>query len=54
MKLQKQLSRKVKGVDYPKYVLVVPPDKIKKLGWKAGKELEIEVKNGKLIISPVE
>lgn len=52
MKLQKQLSRRVKDIDYPKYVLTVPPKEIEKLGWEPGKELKVEVKDGKLIISP--
>ncbi len=51
MKLQKQLSRKVKGVEYPKYVVTIPPSKIKELEWEEGMELEPEVKEGKLIIT---
>lgn len=50
MKLQKQLSRKVKDKEYAKYVLVIKPDIIAKLGWKDGEELRAEPKNGKLII----
>lgn len=52
MKLQKQLSRRVEGVEYPKYVLVIPPEEIKKLDWKAGTELKAIAKGGKLIVSP--
>ena len=36
MKLQKQLSRKSGNVVYPKYVVVIPPDKIKEARWREG------------------
>jgi formylmethanofuran dehydrogenase subunit D len=50
MQLQKQLSRKYKGKEYAKYMIVVSPPDIIKLGWKEGDELESEVKNGELVI----
>lgn len=50
MKLQKQLSRKVGKKEYPKYVAVIPPEKIKELNWKGGEDLEFEVKDGKLVL----
>ena len=50
MKLQKQLSRKVGGKKYAKYVTVIPPATIEELGWGDGEELEIEIKDKKLII----
>ena len=50
MKLQEQLSRKVGGKRYSKFVTVIPPNIIENLGWKDGDELESEVKDGKLII----
>jgi len=50
MRLQKQLSRKVGDKEYAKYVLVIKPKTIEKLGWKDGEELEAEVKGKKLII----
>lgn len=50
MHLQKQLSRKYEGKEYAKYVLVIKPKLIEKLGWKDGEELEAEVKKDKLII----
>lgn len=52
MKLQKQLSRKVAKKEYVKWVIIIPPSKIEKLGWKEGEELEAEVKNSKLILRP--
>lgn len=54
MKLQKQLSRKIKGKAYPKYVMTIPPKDIEELGWQKGMELEIRVSNNKLIIQPKE
>lgn len=50
MHLQKQLSRKYEGKEYAKWVIVIKPKTIEKLGWKDGEELEAEVKKGKLII----
>lgn len=50
MKLQKQSSRKVGNVEYPKWVVVIPPDKIKETGWKEGEELEIDIKGNKLTL----
>ena len=50
MHLQKQLSRKYEGKEYAKYVIIIKPKYIEKLGWKEGEELEAEVKKGKLII----
>lgn len=52
MKLQKQLSRKVEGKKYPKYVVTIPPKQINEAGWKEGAELEAEVKDGKIILKP--
>ncbi len=50
MYLQKQLSKKIGDKEYAKWVIVIPPKLIEKLGWKAGKELEADIKGDKLII----
>lgn len=50
MKLQKQLSRKVRNIEYAKWVIVIPPETIRKLEWKEGQVLETEVKDKKLTI----
>lgn len=50
MKLQKQLSRKVGNEEYAKWVVVIPPEKIKESGWKEGDELEIDIRGDKLLI----
>lgn len=50
MKLQKQLSRKCEDKEYAKYVVVIKPKLIEKLGWRDGEELEAEVKGEKLVI----
>ncbi len=49
-KLQKQLSRKVGDKEYAKYVIVIPPEEIKKSGFKEGQDLIIETKEGKITI----
>ena len=50
-KLQKQLSRKVGDKEYPKYVVVIPPEKIKEAKLGEGYELEISVSKGKIILN---
>lgn len=52
MKLQKQLSRKVKDKKYPKWVVTIPPNKIKEVGWKEGMELEASVRDRKIVVEP--
>lgn len=53
-KLQKQLAYKYKGKKHYKHVVVIPDDAINELGWKGGQELELTVKDGKLLIELVE
>jgi antitoxin component of MazEF toxin-antitoxin module len=50
MKLQKQLSRKVKGKSYSKWVVTIPPSSIDKLKWSEGQQLEAEIIDGKLVL----
>ncbi len=52
VKLQKQLSRKVGDISYPKYVVTLSPKYIEKVGWKEGTELEATVENGKIVLRP--
>jgi antitoxin component of MazEF toxin-antitoxin module len=52
VKLQEQLSRKVKGKKYSKYVLTISPKSVEELGWQKGIELEVSVKGNKLIVTP--
>lgn len=51
MRLQKQTSRKVGDKEYSKYVIIVPPDRITKLGWHEGEELTDQVQGKRLILS---
>lgn len=50
MYLQKQLSKRIGDKEYSKYVIVVPPRIVERLGWEEGEELEAEIKGGRLII----
>ena len=52
LKLQKQLSRRVGNEEYAKWVVVIPPEKIKELGWIEGTELEADPKSNKLTLKP--
>jgi len=48
-KLQKQLAYKYKDKQHFKHVIVVPDEAISELGWKGGQNLELTVKDGKLV-----
>ena len=50
MKLQKQLSRKIGNTEYAKWVLVIPPEKVKEAGLREGDELSIEVKGKSILL----
>ena len=50
MHLQKQQSRIYKGKEYSKYLIVIPPKDIEKLGWDERDELESTIEDRKLII----
>ena len=50
MKLQKRFLREYKGKKYYKFMINIAPELIKKLGFKAGDELKVDVKGGKLVI----
>ncbi len=50
MRLLSQKSREYKGKEYLKHWIVIPNKIIEKLKWKAGDELESEVKGEKLVI----
>jgi hypothetical protein len=52
MKLQKHGSRTVKGKEYFKWTLVIPPEEVKELGWEEGEELTPTREGKKLIIGP--
>jgi len=53
MKLQRRLSRKYKGKEYHKYVLVIPSEEVKKSGFKEGDELNLNSKKGEIKISKI-
>jgi AbrB family looped-hinge helix DNA binding protein len=50
MKLLSQTSREYKGKEYTKYWIIIPNKLIEKLGWTSGEDLEVEIKEGKLVI----
>lgn len=50
MKLQKQLSKRIGTKEYDKWVIVIPPEQIRDLGWREGQELEAKIQGKKLII----
>jgi len=51
MRLQRQVNRVVEDKEYSKYILIVPPEDVEKLGWEVGEELSHEVKEETLIVS---
>jgi len=50
MKLISQKHSQYKGKDYHKFWIVIPNKIIERLGWKAGTELNADLKGKKLII----
>lgn len=50
VKLQRHFAYKYKDKKHFKHVIVIPEEAIEKLAWKAGQQLELEAKDGKLII----
>ncbi len=48
MKLQKQISRKVAGKEYVKWVVVIPPEEIKKAKLKEGDDLKLSISKRKI------
>jgi bifunctional DNA-binding transcriptional regulator/antitoxin component of YhaV-PrlF toxin-antitoxin module len=52
LRLQKQLSRKYEGKEYPKYVVAIPPKQVEQAGWTEGIELEAKVEGNTIIIKP--
>jgi hypothetical protein len=51
LRLQKQKTREVKGKEYFRWSVVIPPDEVGKLGWTEGQELKGEIRKDKLVIS---
>jgi hypothetical protein len=49
-KLQKQLAYRYKDKQHFKHVIVIPEEAIGKLGWKAGQELNLRVRERRLVI----
>jgi hypothetical protein len=49
-KLQKQLAYKYKEKKVYKHVIVVPDEAITELGWKGGQEVDLSIKDGKLLV----
>lgn len=52
MRLQKQKTRELKGKEYFRWAVVIPPEEIEELGWAEGVELEPKRQGRKLVIEP--
>lgn len=52
MKLLTRRNRIVGDKEYRKWYVELPPDLVKKVGWKEGIELDSEVKEKKVILKP--
>lgn len=53
MRLQKQKTRQINEKEYFRWMVVIPPKKVKELGWKEGMELEARTKKGRLVLRRV-
>ena len=51
MKLLSQKHSEYKGKQYKKFWIILPSKLVERLGWKAGQELDADLKNGKLVIN---
>lgn len=40
----------MQGKEYAKFVVIIPPESVEKLGWEEGEELEDKVHDNKLVI----
>ncbi len=54
MRLQKQKTREVKGKEYFRWSVVIPPTEVEELGWSEGLELTPKKQGKKLIIEPAD
>ena len=50
MKLQKRINRRVGDKEYLKWYVDIPSSMIEKAGWKEGADLEVMVKDNKLVL----
>lgn len=50
MRLQKQKTREINGKEYFRWTVVIPPKKVKELGWKEGQQLRNRIKGKRLVI----
>jgi bifunctional DNA-binding transcriptional regulator/antitoxin component of YhaV-PrlF toxin-antitoxin module len=50
VRLQKQKTRVVKGKEYFRWTVVIPPKRIEELGWDEGIELEARIKKNRLVL----
>ncbi len=50
MRLQRHLTRKLKGKEYAKWILTVPPEEVEKLKWKEGEILNTEITTEGLLV----
>ena len=52
MKLQQRINRKVGDKEYVKWYVNIPTGVIEEAGWKQGSDLEVVVKDGKVVLKP--
>jgi len=52
VKLQKRFAYKYKDKDHYKYVVTVPSDEVKRIGWDSGAELTWSYSNNSLVLKP--
>ena len=52
MRIHKVVNRVYEGTTYYRWVLSVPPKKVRELGWVDGQELEVTVRGPSLTITP--
>ena len=54
MRLQRSVSRRLRGKEYIKYQIVIPNSAVAQLGWSPGDQLESRVNSKGLLVYKVE
>jgi antitoxin component of MazEF toxin-antitoxin module len=52
MRLHKVVNRVYEGTTYYRWVVSIPPKKVRELGWTDGQQLEAAVRGGTLWVQP--
>jgi antitoxin component of MazEF toxin-antitoxin module len=52
MRLHKVVNRVYQGTTYYRWLISIPPKRVRELGWTSGQELEVVVRGSSLWVQP--